>query len=207
MPVSGVFTSWATPAASRPMEAIFSECWSCSSRRTRAVTSSRIRMVPQPLARAHLEGGHRDVDHQAAPVGRGQVQLVDVGDLLVLAEHQAAAQRLQEGRGEDLVEGAAQDLVAPLAVERLHGAVPAHDLALEVEHQDARVHALQDVLVVLGEALQLLAPSPAGPGRGGRSGRRWRPGRPGPAAGRPLRCSAGRGLPCGPRRGSRSARP
>src|SRR5437762_1580555 len=48
MPVSGVFTSCATPAASRPIEAIFSETCSCFSRRTRSVTSSISRIWPPP---------------------------------------------------------------------------------------------------------------------------------------------------------------
>ena len=46
MPVSGVFTSCATPAASRPIDAIFSEIWSCSSSCTRDEMSSTITMVP-----------------------------------------------------------------------------------------------------------------------------------------------------------------
>ena len=40
MPVSGVLTSCATPAASRPIDAIFSEICSCSSSRTRSVMFS-----------------------------------------------------------------------------------------------------------------------------------------------------------------------
>ncbi len=47
--MSGVFTSWATPAASSPIEAIFSEIWSCSSSFTRAVVSSTITIVPATL--------------------------------------------------------------------------------------------------------------------------------------------------------------
>ena len=105
MPARGVFTSWATPAARRPIEAIFSECWSCSSSRTRAVTSSRIRIVPQRSPEPTWKGASGDVDHEAAARPGGQVQLVDVGDLLAVAEHEAAAQRLEEGLGEDLVEG------------------------------------------------------------------------------------------------------
>ena len=46
MPVSGVFTSWATPAASRPIDAILSEICSCSSSCARAVTSSTMMTVP-----------------------------------------------------------------------------------------------------------------------------------------------------------------
>jgi hypothetical protein len=110
------------------------------------------------LARAHLERRDRDVDHHAAPVGGRQVQLVDVRDLVVArrAQHQAAAQRLEEGAGEDLVERAAQHVLAPASAERLERAVPARDQALEVEHQDPRVHALEDVLVVLGQLLELV---------------------------------------------------
>ena len=46
MPVSGVLTSCATPAASRPIDAIFSEICSCSSSCTRLEMSSMTRMVP-----------------------------------------------------------------------------------------------------------------------------------------------------------------
>ena len=46
MPVSGVLTSCATPAASKPIDAIFSEICSCSSSRTRSVTSSMSKIVP-----------------------------------------------------------------------------------------------------------------------------------------------------------------
>ena len=50
MPVRGVLTSCATPAASNPIDAILSEICSCSSSRTRSVTFSMIRIVPSMLA-------------------------------------------------------------------------------------------------------------------------------------------------------------
>ena len=46
MPVSGVLTSCATPAASRPIAAIFSDICSCSSSWARSVMSSMITIVP-----------------------------------------------------------------------------------------------------------------------------------------------------------------
>ena len=46
IPVSGVLTSWATPAASRPIDAIFSEICSCSSSCTLVEMSSTITIVP-----------------------------------------------------------------------------------------------------------------------------------------------------------------
>ena len=52
IPVSGVLTSCATPAASRPIDAIFSEICSCSSSCTRAVTSSTMTIVPAPPSAA-----------------------------------------------------------------------------------------------------------------------------------------------------------
>jgi hypothetical protein len=110
------------------------------------------------LAGSHLEGGHGHVDHEVAAVGRGQAQLVDVADLVFAraAEDQAAAQRVQEGGGEDVVQGAAQDLLSPPARQQLQRAVPARHVAVQVEDQDPRVDALQDVHVVLGELLQLV---------------------------------------------------
>ena len=50
MPVSGVFTSCATPAASRPIDAIFSEICSCSSSCTRVEMSSTMTIVPAIVA-------------------------------------------------------------------------------------------------------------------------------------------------------------
>ena len=129
------------------------------------------------LAGRGLERRDRDVDHLAAAVGRGQVQLVDVRDLVVVAEHQRAAQRLQEGLGEHGVERLPEHVGARAAVEPLHRAVPAHHAALEVEHDDARVEALEDVLVVVLEPAQLLGllreplVEPAVHDRGGRLGR------------------------------------
>ena len=126
---AGVFTSWATPAARRPIEAIFSECWSCSSRRTRAVTSSRIRIVPQRSPEPTWNGRHGDVHHAGRGRRRvGQVQLVDVRDLLV-ARRAPGCRAAPPGRppGRSRPGGWPSDLVARAAVERLHGPVPAHD--------------------------------------------------------------------------------
>ncbi len=58
--------------------------------------------------------------------------------------------------GEDGVERATEHVLPRPAEERLHGAVPAHHAALEVEHHDAGVEALEDVLVVLLEPPELL---------------------------------------------------
>ncbi len=108
------------------------------------------------LAGRRLERRHREVHDQAAPVRRGQVQLVDARDLVVPAQHQRAAQRVEERLREHGVERLAQHLGALAAVEPLHRAVPAHDARVEVEHHDPRVEALQDVLVVVLEPAQLL---------------------------------------------------
>ena len=153
----GVFTSWATPAASRPMEAIFSECWSCSSRRMRTVTSSRIRMVPRRSPEPTWKGATETFTRSARPSAAGQVQLVDVRGLLV-ARPAPGCRAAPPGRrpGRPRRGCGPSTSRAAGAVERLHGAVPAHDPAVEVEDEDAGVHALEDVLVVLGEPLQLV---------------------------------------------------
>ncbi len=52
MPVRGVLTSWATPAARMPSDAIFSEMRSCSSSCVRSVMSSKITIVPEAAAPA-----------------------------------------------------------------------------------------------------------------------------------------------------------
>src|SRR5712692_8603504 len=46
MTARGVFTSWATPAASRPIEESFSACVSCCSSSMRSVMSSKITSRP-----------------------------------------------------------------------------------------------------------------------------------------------------------------
>jgi hypothetical protein len=111
---------------------------------------------PAALAGSRLERRHREVHHLAAAVGRGQVQLVDVGDLVVVAQHERAAQGIQESLGEDGVELLPEHLGPGAAIEPLHRTVPAHHLALEVEHHDPRVEAFQDVLVVVLEPAQLV---------------------------------------------------
>ena len=50
MPVNGVLTSCATPAASSPIDAIFSEICSCSSSCTRVEMSSTMTMLPTTSA-------------------------------------------------------------------------------------------------------------------------------------------------------------
>ena len=72
---AGVFTSWATPAARRPTEAIFSVCWSCSSRRTRAVTSSRIRIVPQRSPGPAWKGATETLTIRLRPSAAGRCSL------------------------------------------------------------------------------------------------------------------------------------
>jgi len=118
------------------------------------------------LAGPGLERPHRHVHHEAAPVRRRQVQLVDVRDVLAVADDEGSPHRLQEGLGEHGVEGAAQHLLPRPGEEGLHGAVPAHHPAFEVEDHDPGVEALQDVLVVLLEPSQLvrlLAQAPVEP--------------------------------------------
>ena len=73
--MSGVLTSWATPAASTPMEAIFSECWSCSSRRMRTVTSSMMMMVPQRSPEPTLNGATETLTRSARPSEQGRWSL------------------------------------------------------------------------------------------------------------------------------------
>ena len=79
MPVSGVLTSCATPAASRPIDAIFSEICSCSSSRTRSVMSSMRRIVPHDrrgVARRLLQrhGGRVDEQPRARSRARRAVE-------------------------------------------------------------------------------------------------------------------------------------
>ena len=57
------------------MEAIFSECWSCSSRRTRAVTSSRMRIVPWRSPGAAWKGATETFTIRLRPSAEGRCSL------------------------------------------------------------------------------------------------------------------------------------
>ena len=64
MPVSGVLTSCATPAASRPIAAIFSDSRSCSSRFARSVMSSMTMIQPACAPSGVWNGAIAGVDEQ-----------------------------------------------------------------------------------------------------------------------------------------------
>ena len=160
MPVSGVLTSCATPAASRPIEAIFSEICSCSSSCTRAVTSSTMTIVPtvvtprpsearsgttaaltiERCARVRVPRATSGTRDSVAPAG---------------ASRRAHANRLDERRVEDLVEPAARGLVARDAVCLLEGRVPAQNAIVEVDDEQTVVERFEDVLVERAHAIEL----------------------------------------------------
>ena len=81
---SGVFTSCATPAASRPSEVSFSVCSSCSS------SAHALRDVVQQDQPANALAGlahqrrHGHVHHQVAPGAVPQMEFVKAGDALVV---------------------------------------------------------------------------------------------------------------------------
>ena len=163
MPVSGVFTSCATPAASRPTDAILSEICSCSSRCTRSVTSSMMMMLPTvdmpncPLGafsgavamftRSRSPALRRTARERDA-VQRGAVRRLALG----------GAQRLDKRAVEHLFELVADGLGRRQAVDVGERAVPAKHAAVQILDHEPVIERLDDVLVELLQPLQLARP-------------------------------------------------
>ena len=158
MPVSGVLTSCATPAASTPIDAIFSDSCSCSTSRTRSVMFSISRIVPATIAASSsraLERHRRHVDQQprrvfVAPGERHAEQRRSAGILAALG-----AQRFDERRLEHVGERAVDGVGPRHAVERFERAVPADNPLAPVEHDQPVVERFEDVLVELAQAVEL----------------------------------------------------
>ena len=98
MPVSGVLTSCATPAASRPIDAIFSEICSCSSSRTRSVMSSMSRMRPdhrrrRPMAFCSGTSVALTSSRAESACARRQRHAIERGAVRMLVPRGAAAPR------------------------------------------------------------------------------------------------------------------
>ena len=89
-PVKGVFTSCATPAASKPIDESFSRCCNCSSRRD-ARGDIFQHHERAGLSLPVLQRRERDVQNERAVAARGGVKLVDVANLFetpaVFAQH------------------------------------------------------------------------------------------------------------------------
>src|SRR5471030_235526 len=103
-----------------------------------------------------LERHFGGVDQQTRrlAVARGQRHAIQRGAVRVVLPR--GAQRLDKRRVEQIAEPAADRLVAGDAVELLERAVPADDLLVHVEHDESVVERLEDVLVELAHAAELL---------------------------------------------------
>ena len=160
MPVSGVLTSWATPAASRPIDAIFSEICSCSSSWTLVEMSSTMTIVPVIASCASRSGVAATLTSSAARavVPRRQRHAV-IGRPLGGLDG-AGAEHLDNRTVEQLVERAADGVLVPHAVELFQLAVPADDSAVAIEHRQPVVQRLENVLAELTHAIDLVGLGP-----------------------------------------------
>ncbi len=157
MPVSGVLISWATPAERRPIEASFSEvtswCWSWIF----SVMSSKTMIVPYGTRVLSSRGVLAMSKIRLAPVR--------ISSEISLSRRKSAwavgGKRARKFSGPRIswrlwprtscllqAEGALQD------------PVPADDPAVLVEDRDAHRQALDDVLAVILEPLELQRPEP-----------------------------------------------
>ena len=98
--------------------------------------------------------------HQALVRVAGQEGLLVEAHHLVTAVLQRAQDDGRETRVEDLVQRQPQAVLARDAGELAHGAIPAHHPAFLVQHQDPHLAALQDPLVEVLEALDLVGALP-----------------------------------------------
>ena len=159
MPVSGVFTSCATPAASRPIDAIFSEICSCSSSCTRAVTSSMMTIVPTVVTAECVRRAQRhdrrvddqrpatvaaraDKRHarQRRPAGRVAARRPD---------------RLDERRVEHVVERPAGRFGAARCRTTARAPSSSARCDRQVDDQQTVVERFEDVLVERAQAIEL----------------------------------------------------
>ena len=163
IPVSGVLTSCATPAASRPSDAIFSEICSCSSRRDAIghVLDEQNRSRHGAWTARILQRHGRRVDEQAGtfPVaGQG-----DPAEQRHLEQRRAArmvpargAERLDERPVEYLDERSADRVGSRHAVEGFERVVPADDALVGVEHHQPIVERFENVVVELAHPPEFL---------------------------------------------------
>ncbi len=96
-----------------------------------------------------------DIDHGRLPFAGWQVKLVHMGDSVRVSGRLSISDGVQESLGEDVVEASARHVLAAQRREVLHGPIPPNDPPIEIEHDDARSHALEDVGVVVGERLEI----------------------------------------------------
>ena len=156
MPVSGVLTSWATPAASSPSEAMRSETRSCSSRCARAVTSSNMTMVP-----AHSRPGIGSsgtvvmFTSSAVRAAAARTQRHAVLGAAVGRGGSGRLHRRDHRRVEQHLERPAYRLAAAQPVDALERVVPAHHRAVAADHEQAVVERLEDVLVEHPQPIEL----------------------------------------------------
>ena len=168
IPVSGVFTSCATPAASSPIDAIFSEICSCSSRCTRSVMSSSSRIVPAAAIprMAALQGHGCRVHKELRGRGRrrrrfpriasaGQRHPVERCAVGVVQPRRPQARRRTARRRHPASR-------RPIAfgprhtVEALERPIPPDDSLVHVEHDEPIVERFENVLVELAHPAEFL---------------------------------------------------
>ena len=151
MPVSGVFTSWATPAASKPIDAIFSEILQLllqlnSGRDILDDDDGADRCVTGVVGLAQWDDSgvddQRVVSLDAARVERDPRQRRTRRRITT-----GGTNRLDELAVEHILERATVRLVMRDAIQRRQSRVPSHHPVIQIDDEQAIVERLEDVLV------------------------------------------------------------
>ena len=155
MPVSGVLTSCATPAASRPMAAIFSDSRSCSSRLARSVMSSMTMIQPACAPIGPLERRHREVDEQLALRRRcAGASGTRKSEVPRGRSRRAATSVSTNGRRNSDAERPADGARACHAGERFRAPVPPQHAVVQIDHDQPVGQRLDDAVAELADALR-----------------------------------------------------
>ena len=157
MPVSGVLTSCATPAASNPIDAIFSDICSCSSSCTRVEMSSTMSIVPA-MAPSESRSGVVATFTSRRRGGScrvGERHAIEGGAFRRLASVRTAATSKKPESNSSSSRPVDRLLVAD-AVELFEPTIPAHHPVVAIEYGDTVVQRLEDVLAELAHAVELI---------------------------------------------------
>ena len=156
MPVSGVFTSWATPAASRPMAAIFSDRRSCSSRLARSVTSAMTRIQPACSPSGRCSGAIARFTSSSRCSPAAGDSCTRNSDVPSGASRRAAPIVSKNARWNSAAMGCPIAARALDADERFRAPVPQQHAVLEVHDHERVGQRFHDVGVELADALDFV---------------------------------------------------
>ncbi len=151
MEFSGFFTSWATPAVTRPSAARRSETCNC-----RLIVSKRLE-VAQGDQSAHARTAfadhlHADADalRRQTGIGGGNINLRGrYGLKFVFGQNESGAQRV--ARRKNLARFAAQQLISGRAEEIFHRGADHHGAAIAREQQQAVFQAAENLVQIFSQ--------------------------------------------------------